>query len=140
MIRMQPISLLKLFLLYHCKLHQKLRAYCPNMHIVLQGQCLASNNFGIASETFILDVISPNHQVKAEVSYIFVQILQEFRSHCFFWSEKIDGPTNSSRILNKKVADCSLILSKAGYFSEQNSSIICVHGKIQTRGIWQQNS
>ena len=107
---------------------------------MLQGQCLASNNFGIASETFILDVISPNHQVKAEVNYIFVQILQEFRGHCFSGQKRIDGPMNSSSILNKKVADCSMIISKAGYFSEQNSSTICVHGKIQTRGIWQQNS
>ena len=30
---------------------------------------------------------------------------------------EIDGPTDSSKFLNKKVADCSLILSKAGYFS-----------------------
>jgi hypothetical protein len=67
---------------------QVLRACCSNIYTVLQGQCLASNNFGIASETFILDVISPNHQVRAEVSCIFVQISQEFRGHCFFWSEK----------------------------------------------------
>ena len=45
---------------------QVLRAYCPNIYTVLQGQCLASNNFGIASETFILDVISPNHKVTGQ--------------------------------------------------------------------------
>jgi hypothetical protein len=41
----------------------------------------------------------------------------------FLVRKKIDGPTNSSKIMNKKGADCSLILSKAGYFSEQNSMV-----------------
>ena len=37
-----------------------------NGRLYLQGQCLASNDFGIASETFILDVISPNHKVTGQ--------------------------------------------------------------------------
>ena len=40
--------------------------------LYLQGLCLASNNLGVASETFILDAISPNLGVRLFLKYILI--------------------------------------------------------------------